>query len=135
MIKRILLPVMACLAISACNPMLSMVPVPASASVVGDKVVLEGTRAFTLAEIAYNGAAGTANAVAKACISAPALPCPITPQVATKLRAINAKATTALQVGYSAQGSVERAAQAENLFEAAEAIKELLPTSFGRIGQ
>lgn len=121
----------ATLALSACNP-LTLVPVPAAAAPMVDKVVLEGTRAFTLAEIAYNGAATSANEVAKACIALPSLPCPITPSLAGQLRVINTKATRALQIGYQAQGSAERAAQAENLFEAAEAIKGLLPSAFKR---
>lgn len=78
-------------------------------------VVLTGTKAFALAEIAYTGAAQTALAATNAGL--------ITGERATQLRDLNARATELLQKGYAAANDVDKARLATELLDVVERIR------------
>lgn len=83
-----------------------------------DVVVMSGTKAFALAEIAYTAAAQTVTAAANNNL--------ISPDNATQLRGLNAKAKTALEKGYAATNDVERARQATELLGIVDQIKAIV---------
>lgn len=85
----------------------------------GDTVVLEGTRALTVAEYAYNGAATAAlDATRRG---------QITGERATQLRALNKRATALLAAGYAAQTAAARVAAANGLLDVVSQIGALIP--------
>ena len=84
-----------------------------------DSVMLEGTRALTVAEYAYNGAATAAlDATRRG---------QITGSRATQLRALNARATQLLAAGYAAQTQAQRITAARGLLDVVSQIGALIP--------
>lgn len=111
-----------CAALPAISAASSLIPTITAA---GDKVVLEGTRAFTLAEYAYNSAATAVNETGKACLKAPSLPCPISATDAGRIRELNAQATQLLIYGKAARDDAARAVAARDLFAVASTLDDL----------
>lgn len=126
--RRLAILAAASLSLSACAALPAISAASSIASGIGsagDKVVLEGTRAFLLGEYAYNAAATTVNEVGKACLEAPSLPCPISASDAGKVRELNAKATQLLIDGKAARDDTARAVAGRDLLAIAAALDDL----------
>jgi hypothetical protein len=126
--KKIVLIAWASLALSGCAALPAISAASSIASgfgSTGDKVVLEGTRAFVVGEHAYNGAATLANEVGKACLEAPSVPCPISASDAGRIRTLNATATELLVRGKATRDETARAVAGRDLLAIAATLDEL----------
>lgn len=92
-------------------------PAASAVEVVGDKVVLEGYRALTLAEIGYNSVASATLAATKAGL--------ITGPRATVARDLNRKATAALEMGHKAATGAEKARAAATVLSSIAGLCDL----------
>lgn len=109
------------LILSACGGAAGLNGVPAAqpgpAAVVADKVVFKGTQAFALAELTYLSIAQSALAATRAGL--------IRGTNATALRALNRKATAALETGNAAVSESEKARQAAVVLDSVAGICRL----------
>jgi NAD(P)H-hydrate repair Nnr-like enzyme with NAD(P)H-hydrate dehydratase domain len=111
--KKLILAV--AIALAGCTP----ASVNAPPTSVSDMVVLEGTRAFVMAEYAYKAAAETGLALTRAGV--------IHGEAAQRLRTINSAATAALVAGHAARDAAARAAEARTLFDLVARINAEIP--------